>query len=91
MVYNISCISPQLQTLQKRLECGSSERVSEINCFPELLAHLSTPSPHTLDQVKALTIATEAFRGKCMSCLDIATQLSCSFCLYNSVYILNAL
>ena len=81
MVYNISCISPQLQALQKRLECGSSERVSKISSFPELLAHLSTPSPHTLDQVKALTIATEAFRGKYMSCLDIATCTAVLFVL----------
>ena len=42
---------------------GSGVGVSETS-FPELLADLSTPTPHTLDKVKALSIATEAFKGK---------------------------
>ena len=41
-----------------------SEEKGSGTSFPELLDHLSTPSPHTLDKVKALTIATEAFRGE---------------------------
>lgn len=49
--------------------CQSEEEEEEgesETSFPELLGHLST-HPHTLDEVKALTIATEAFRGDCPS------------------------
>ena len=55
----------QLQALHKRfnLDYGSNQNQSEISSFPQLFAQLATPSPQTLDQVKALTIATEAFRG----------------------------
>ena len=53
----------QLHVLQKRVESQSQEGESETS-FPELLVHLSPPSPQRLDQVKALIIATEAFRGE---------------------------
>ena len=52
----------QLQALQERLESESGMAVSE-TAFPELLAQLSTLTPCAPDQVKALGIATNAFRG----------------------------
>ena len=53
----------QLRVLQEKLVSQSEEGESQTS-FPELLGHLSPPSPQRLDQVKALIIATEAFRGE---------------------------
>ena len=53
----------QLRVLQEKLVSQSEEGENETS-FPELLGHLSPPSPQRLDQVKALIITTEAFRGE---------------------------
>ena len=52
----------QLHVLQEKLVSQSDDGESETS-FPELLDHLSSPSPQRLDQLKALSIATESFRG----------------------------
>ena len=42
----------------------SVDEGSKSSSFPELLGQLSTPTPQTLDKVKALGFATEAFKGE---------------------------
>ena len=53
----------QLHALQERLVSQPGEEESETSSL-ELLGHLSISSPNTLDLVKALIIATEAFQGE---------------------------
>jgi hypothetical protein len=54
-------LSNMLHALQEKIESGYDEERHDL-FFPELLAHLSSTSTGTLDQVKALVTATEAFR-----------------------------
>ena len=56
-------IHTQLHALQEMLVCQSSEKEHSDASFTNLLSHLSTSPSLALDQVKALTIATKAFRG----------------------------
>ena len=53
----------QLWALQERLMKGSGDSDKSERSFPELMAQLSTQPPKKLDQVKALGIASEAFKG----------------------------
>lgn len=56
-------IYTQLHALQEKLVCQSVQEEESKTSFPELLGHLSTSSSCALEEIKALTIATEAFRG----------------------------
>ena len=53
----------QLQALQEMLVCQSSGKEHSDASFTGPLSHLSTNPSLALDQVKALIIATKAFRG----------------------------
>ena len=75
----------QLHVLQKRVESQSEEGENETS-FPELLGHLSPPSPQRLDQVKALIIATESFRGEW---IIVWPQLEASTLIYTIYLTLN--
>ena len=56
-------IHTQLQALQEMLLFQSSGKEHSDASFTNLLSHLSTNPSLAMDQVKALTIATKAFRG----------------------------
>jgi hypothetical protein len=72
---NLLKLSRELHALRERLAGQCEEGQSETS-FPDLLVHLSTSSPHTLDQVKALTIATEAFRELSTSAVERILKLT---------------
>ena len=50
---------------------GSGEEKESETLFPELMAQLS---PQNLDQVKALSIATEAFKGRHITLFSSSTN-----------------
>lgn len=63
-VYAIPHKHTQLHALQEKLVCQSVREEENETSFPELLGHLSTTTFSALEEVKALIIATEAFRGE---------------------------
>lgn len=54
----------QLHALQEKQVCQSAKKEESKTSFPELQGCLSTTTSTAQEEVKALIIATEAFRGE---------------------------